>query len=146
MSVDVVTSIDIDRPRDRVAGFVMDPSNATEWYRNIAAVEVETGGPVGVGSRMAFRAQFLGRSLAYTYEVVEFEAGRRLVMRTADGPFPMETTYSFEDTAAGGTRVTLRNRGEPTGFSRFATPLMEPAMRQVNRKDLLLLKQILEAE
>ncbi|WP_040806639.1 SRPBCC family protein [Nocardia concava] len=145
MAVDVVTSIDIARPRDRVAEFVMNPTNATDWYRNIASVDVQSDGPFGVGSRMAFQARFLGQSLAYTYEVVEYEPGRRLVMRTADGPFPMETDYSFEDTADGGTRVTLRNRGEPAGFSRVAAILMEPAMRSANRKDLRLLKEILEA-
>ena len=57
-------------------------------------------------------------------------------MRTADGPFPMETTYTWEDTADGDTRMTLRNRGEPSGFSRLITPMLGAAMRRANRKDL----------
>ncbi|MFE2961699.1 SRPBCC family protein [Nocardia tengchongensis] len=145
MSVDVVTTIEIGRPRGLVAEYTMDPANATAWYENIESVVVQTAGPVGVGSQMAFEARFLGRSLAYTYTVTEFEPGRRLVMRTADGPFPMETVYRFEDTANGGTMMTLRNRGEPAGFSRFVSPLMVPAMRRANRQDLKKLKQILEA-
>lgn len=40
--------------------------------------------------------------------------------------------------------MRLRNRGEPTGFSRLLAPLMAPAMRRANRKDLRRLKAILE--
>src|SRR5271168_2362958 len=116
MAVDVVTEIEIGRPRDEVSAFATDPSNATAWYKNIKAVDWDTPPPVAVGSRVRFRAQFLGRTLEYTYEVRELEPGRRFVMATAQGPFPMETTYSWEDVADSATRMTLRNRGEPSGF------------------------------
>ena len=100
--------------------------------------------PVAVGSRIAFVARFLGRRLAYTYEVTEMIAGERFAMRTTEGPFPMETTYRREDTPGGDTKVTLRNRGEPSGFSRTAAPMMAGAMRRANRKDLRRLKEIME--
>ncbi len=144
VSVDVVTSIEIRRARADVAAFASDPDNATAWYRNITAVEWETPRPAAVGSRIAFTARFLGRQLAYTYEVREVVPGERFVMSTAEGPFPMETTYAWEDTAGGGTRMTLRNRGEPAGFSKLAAPLMAGAMRRANLKDLELLKSLLE--
>jgi hypothetical protein len=82
--------------------------------------------------------------LAYTYEVGEFVENERLVMRTAEGPFPMETTYTWESTTAGGTRMTLRNRGNPSGFSRFLAPFMAAAIRRANGKDLAQLKAVLE--
>jgi hypothetical protein len=56
----------------------------------------------------------------------------------------METTYTWEDTAAGGTKMTLRNRGEPSGFSNVVSPLVASAMRRANQKDLVHLKLILE--
>ena len=99
---------------------------------------------MAVGSRVAFIAQFLGRRLAYTYEVVDWLPGERLMMRTADGPFAMETTYTWEDAANGATRMTLRNRGTPTGFPRWLAPLMGTAVRRANRKDLAALKTLLE--
>ena len=145
MPVDVVTSVEIDRPRSEVAAFASDPDNVTRWYANIGSVEWQTAPPLRLGSRVAFVAQFLGRRLAYTYEVVELVAGERLVMRTDQGPFPMETSYSWEDTDSGGTRMTLRNQGEPSGFSRVAAPVLVTAMRRANRKDLASLKQVLEA-
>jgi hypothetical protein len=143
--VDVRTEIEILRPRADVAAFAADPDTATSWYENIEAVEWKTPKPLAIGSRIAFVARFLGRRLAYTYEVEELVPGERFVMKTAEGPFPMETTYVWEDAAAGATRMTLRNRGEPSGFSKLAAPIMAGAMRRANRKDLARLKQILES-
>ncbi len=65
-------------------------------------------------------------------------------MSTADGPFPMETTYEWEDAGGGQTRMRLRNRGRPGGFVGVAAPVMAAAMRRANSKDLTLLKRILE--
>jgi Polyketide cyclase / dehydrase and lipid transport len=142
--VDVRTEIEIGRPRAEVAAFASDPGNAMAWYQNILAVEWQTPRPVAVGSRIAFVARFLGRRLTYTYEVRELIAGERLVMTTSEGPFPMETTYTWHDTASGGTRMTLRNRGEPSGFPRLAAPFMTRAMRHANTKDLERIKSLLE--
>jgi uncharacterized membrane protein len=144
MSVDIQTEIEIARPRSEVASFASDPDNATFWYQNIKSVEWKSPKPLTAGSRVAFTAQFLGRRLAYTYEVRELIPGERLVQATAEGPFPMETTYTWEDTPAGGTRMKLHNRGEPAGFSKLAAPLMASAIRRANRKDLARLKAILE--
>jgi ligand-binding SRPBCC domain-containing protein len=144
VTVDVQTTIEIARPREEVAAFAADPDNATSWYDNIKVVEWRTPRPLSVGSQVEFVAQFLGRRLAYTYVIAELDPGRRLVMRTAEGPFPMETTYSWEDTVAGGTRMTLRNLGEPAGFARIGAVPMAAAMKRANRKDLQQLKELLE--
>jgi uncharacterized protein YndB with AHSA1/START domain len=142
--VDVLTETVIDRPVATVAAYVADPANAPEWYANIDSIDWETPPPVGVGSRMAFVARFLGRRLAYTYEVVDLVPAERLVMRTAQGPFPMETTYTWA-AEGGGTRMTLRNRGEPSGAFAVAAPVMARAMRRANTKDLARLKALLES-
>lgn len=144
MPVDVESLIEISRPREEVAAYACDPDNATAWYENIKAAEWKSPRPLSVGSRIAFVAEFLGRRLVYTYEVIEFVPGERFVMRTAEGPFPMETTYTWEDTPASATRMTLRNRGEPAGFAKITAPVMARAIRRANRKDLHRLKEILE--
>lgn len=145
MTVDVTTEIVIDRPVAEVSAYATDPSNAPIWYANIEAVEWKTPPPAQTGSQVAFVARFLGRRLEYTYELSEFVPGERLVMRTQQGPFPMETTYSWAPIPDGSTHMTLRNCGEPTGFSKLIAPFMTPAMRRANRKDLAELKSILEA-
>jgi hypothetical protein len=142
--VDVQTEILIDRPVADVADYVANPDNASSWYVNIKSVEWRTDPPLREGSQVAFVAHFLGRRLAYTYTVIEYEPGRQLVMRTADGPFPMETTYTWGELGPSSTRMRLRNKGAPRGFSRVMTVVMVPAMRHANRKDLARLKELLE--
>ena len=144
MDVDVSTEVVINRPVGVVSEFAASPDNAPRWYVNIKAVEWKTPHPLEAGSRIAFVAKFLGRRLVYTYEIVTFAPGERLVMRTAEGPFPMETEYIWSPTSGGSTRMELRNRGTPSGFSRLVAPFMARAMRHANKKDLARLKQILE--
>ncbi|MQA03293.1 MAG: ATPase [Streptosporangiales bacterium] len=144
MAVDVVTEIVIEAPCERVAEYAGDPSNAPQWYVNIESVEWHTDPPVAVGSRVAFVARFLGRRLEYTYEIVEPVSGERLVMRTADGPFPMETTYTWRPHGDTATHMTLRNRGEPRGFAQLSAPMLAAAMKRANRHDLANLKALLE--
>jgi ligand-binding SRPBCC domain-containing protein len=140
----VETDIDIARPRAEVAAYATDPDNAMAWYRNIKAVEWESTPPLVVGSRIAFVATFLGRGLAYTYVVRELVPGERFVMSTEEGPFPMETTYTWADLPGGGTRMTLQNRGQPRPFAGLTAPMIERSMRRSNRGDLRRLKEILE--
>jgi hypothetical protein len=143
MEVDVTTEIEIERPRSEVSAFAMDPDNATTWYRNIKSIEWKSPKPLQVGSRIAFVARFLGRRIAYTYEVKEMVPNERFVMATSEGPFPMETTYTWSDASNGGTRMSLRNRGEPSGFAKVTAPMMSGAMRRANRKDLERLRDLL---
>lgn len=143
MYVDVNTEITIDKPVEEVAAYAANPDNATEWYANIQLVEWKSEPPLQVGSMVAFTAQFMGKKLAYVYKVTEYIEGKKLVMLTADGPFPMETTYEWQQ-HGNQTIMKLRNRGKPSGFSILFTPFMKMAMRKANNKDLQLLKEILE--
>jgi hypothetical protein len=142
--IDVVVETVIRRPRHDVAAYATDPDNATAWYEQIERVEWKTERPLAVGSHIEFVARFIGRRLAYTYAIAELLPGERLVMRT-DRPFPMETTYTWSD-AETGTRMTLRNRGGPTGLARLLHPLMAASVRRSTRRDLERLKHILDRE
>lgn len=145
MPVDVITETVINKPLAMVAAFAGTPDNAPRWYVNIKSVEWKSTPPLTIGSRVAFVAHFLGRRIAYTYEFTELVPNARLLMRTSEGPFPMETTYTWEAVSPESTRMTLRNRGEPSGFGKIAAPFMEAAMRRANRADLARLKSLLEA-
>ncbi|HEX2248722.1 MAG TPA: SRPBCC family protein [Gemmatimonadales bacterium] len=144
MNVDVLTDIEIKRPRSEVAEYASNPDNATAWYENIKRVEWISPRPLTIGSKVSFEAHFMGRKIAYTYEVREFVPGKWLVMSTEQGPFPMETSYKFSDAPGGATKMELRNRGRPSGFANVLAPTMASAMRRANRKDLTRLKSILE--
>lgn len=141
--VDVQAEIHLRVPRADVAAFAASPDNAPAWYRNIFSARWLSEPPLRLGSKVAFTAHFLGRALDYTYEIVELVPGEKLVMRTSQGPFLMQTTYTWSDDG-NGTFMTLRNNGEPRGFSVVAGALMAPMMRRAMRKDLATLKEILE--
>ena len=143
--VDVLTEIDIKCPITKVSEYAANPDYAPEWYVNIHSAEWKTPKPLMIGSQIAFKAKFLGRELAYVYEVVEFIPGKKLVMKTANGPFPMETIYTWQTADANHTQMTLRNKGNPTGFSKIFSPFISSMMRRANMKDLKKIKSILES-
>ncbi|WP_282160776.1 SRPBCC family protein [Ulvibacterium marinum] len=142
--VDVTTEIVIQVPVEEVSVYASNPENAAEWYTNIKSVEWKTPKPLAQGSKIAFKAQFLGRQLAYIYEVTEFVPRQKMVMKTSEGPFPMETTYSWEEIGPDTTKMTLRNKGIPSGFSKLFTPIMVAAVRRANKADLKRIKTLLE--
>ena len=144
-SVDVLTDVIINRPAPTVSAYAADPSNAPAWYVNIESAQWKTPPPLRAGAQIAFAAHIQGRRQEYTNQIAEFVPGERLVKRTAQGPFPMETTYTWAPADGGATRMTLRNRGEPTGFAKILAPFVAGAMRRANGKDLARLKSILEA-
>jgi uncharacterized membrane protein len=146
LAVDVLTEVTIGRPLNEVAGYAADPGNAPEWYENIESVTARTMPPLGVGSEMTFVARFMGRRLSYVYRIVEYEPEKRLVMSTVDGPFPMETTYTWSPAPENGTRMTLRNRGGATGLMGLLGPLEAIAIRRATKKDLRRLRAILESQ
>ena len=140
MNVDISAEAVIHRPPDDVAAYAADPTNAPEWYVNIKSVEWKTPPPLRVGSKVAFVAHFLGRRIDYTYEIVEFLHGRRLVMRTAEGPFPMETTYTWESAGSDATRMTPPEPRNTSRILRLFAPFVAAAVRRANRKDLAALQ------
>jgi uncharacterized membrane protein len=144
MMVDVVTEVLISAPKAKVAEFASEPDNAPAWYKNIKSVKWITEKPLSLHSRIAFEANFLGKKLSYIYEITEWIPGEKLVMRTAEGPFPMETTYEWTAINPGSTKMTLRNRGNPSGFSKIIAPFMSLAMKNANNKDLKQLKFLIE--
>ena len=142
--VDVLTSIEILCSKEKVSEYAADPDNAPKWYSNIESILWKTEKRLTKGSKITFVAHFLGKRLEYTYEIIEYAPGELLRMSTDEGPFPMETTYRWETTNEKSTLMSLRNRGNPAGFSKIFAPFMASMMKRENRKDLKKIKELLE--
>jgi carbon monoxide dehydrogenase subunit G len=143
MALNVREEILIERPRETVAAFVMDPANDLRWIGALVEVENLTDGPVAVGSRVKRVAKFLGKRVEYVNEIDELTSSRRLAMHSVKAPFDMRVAYSFED-AGDGTRVAVEAGGETGGYYRLAGPLLPLFVRMGIKRDLRQLKKVLE--
>jgi hypothetical protein len=161
MSVDVTVEQRIERPRDEVAHFAMDPANDTRWILALDSARVlprARGGPgsgpagggddgpddVGPGTRVERVAGFLGRRIEYVNEIEEYDPPRRLSMRSVKAPFPMTVVYEFEDAGDGATLARIRAGGDTRGFYSLAGPLLNQMVKRGISRDLEALKDLME--
>jgi len=142
--VNVTTETIIHASIEDVAAFAANPDNAPQWYVNIKSVEWKTLKPLQQGSRIAFKAKFLGKELSYVYEITGFIPNEKLIMQTAGAPFPMQTMYIWQKVNNNTTKMILTNKGNLSGFSKWFVPFIRLAIKRANKKDLKLLKSILE--
>lgn len=145
MSIDVTAQTTINRPRQEVADFATNPHNDPVWIGGISQARLLSEPPVAVGTQVERVASFLGRRIEYVNEVVDYEPGARLAMRSVKGPFPMAITYSFDD-GDGGTLTSIRVQGDASGFFRLASPLLALAVHRSITRDLRALKRLLESK
>lgn len=145
MGIEVTVERLIDRPREKVAAFAMEPENDTTWIKGIKSVRVLTEPPFGEGSRVERIASFLGRRIEYVNEVTSYAPPSRLEMRSVKSPFPMRVAYEFRD-AASGTLASVRVEGDATGFYRLASRVLARQVKRSVTRDLAALKDIMERE
>ena len=144
MAVNIMIETMIARQRSEVAAFATDPANDCDWIGGVIEARKMTEDPVGIGTRVARVAKFLGRNFDYTLEVVEMATAERMVM-TTNSPFPMRVVYEFEG-SRDQTLMRIRVSGEPRGFFRLGGPFLPKMVRENVMKDLDRLKRRLEAE
>ena len=145
MAVNVQVEVVINRSRNDVASYAMEPSNDPIWISGIVESKALTEPPLGSGTQVERVAKFLGKRIEYVLEVVEYDPESLLVMKSVKGPFPMEVSYRFQDTP-GGTLARINVQGEAGGFyTKIAGPVMSRAVKRSITKDLKMLKQLLES-
>ena len=100
----------------------MDVANEPDWIGGVVQSQMLSDAPLGEGTRVARVAKFLGRRIEYVNEVIEYEEGARLKMKSVAGPFPIRISYEFRD-AHDDTLARIRVQGEARSFFRLASPL-----------------------
>ena len=145
MPIDVKAEVLIQRAREDVTSFAMNPDNDPVWISGIVEAKMLTDPPFGQGTQVARVAKFLGKRIEYVLEVVGYEPTSLMQMKSVKGPFPMEVSYRFEE-AEEATLARIRVQGEATGFFKIASPIMARSVKKSITNDLRMLKQLLESE
>ena len=133
MNTDVTAEIEIGLPRVEVAIYATDASNDPLWIGGVVESGVLSDGPVRQGTCVARVAKFLGKRIEYINEVIEYDPGVRLVMKSVSGPFPMTVSYEFKE-AEGGTLTQIHVRGDAEGFFKLAAPRSGPVCQEVHHE------------
>ena len=143
--MDVTAEVLIQRNREEVARYAINPENDPVWIGGIVEATLLGDPPLRNGSQVQRVAKFLGRRIEYVLEVTELEPEGRLRMKSVKGPFPMDVNYQFQE-RDGGTLARIRVQGDAGGFYKLAAPLMARMVKRNITKNLEALKALMEAQ
>ena len=142
----VTVRVDVDRPAGEVFAFLEEVENNTRWLRGMESCSWTTPPPVRVGSRYRQRARFLGKRIETSFEVTVHRPGELVTISSREGSsFPLTVTRRVEALDAGRCRVTETVDSDPSGFYRFAEPLLRRLVQRNIQHDYRRLKALLEA-
>ncbi|HEU4916869.1 MAG TPA: SRPBCC family protein [Acidimicrobiia bacterium] len=139
-------SRDIARPAGEVFGFVADSSNNPLWQKGQTSCIWTSPPPIGVGSTYDQEARFLGRTVRNTFEVVEFDPGHSITIRSIAGTFPITVRRTVEELGPTSSRVTAEIRGEPGSVFRVAGPLLRRMAQRSVDADYDRLQRLLDSK
>jgi uncharacterized protein YndB with AHSA1/START domain len=133
-------AVEIRRSPDEVFDYCTDLRREPEWNPRTRRIEKLTDGPIGLGTR------YLGewiRGDPMTIEFVGFErptawasVGRsRRILATSEGQVSK---------TPGGARLVIRMELQPQGPLRYLMPMLGPAMRRREDRNLRAIKAALE--
>ena len=141
----VETSVHIDRPSDEVFAFISNFENNPLWQSGQIEARFTSEGPLQVGSTYDQVAKFLGRQIVSTFEVLEYEPGRKVKATSIAGSFPITFTRMVEP-AGGGANVSAVVEGDSSGFFKLAEPLLARMVQRSVEMDYRNLKRIMERD
>lgn len=139
-------SVIIERPVEELFGFLTAPENDLLWVSAAVERQIESEGPIGVGTRIRFVDRVAGRRIEWRAEVTEYEPNVRTRIRSISGPMRVQGGKTFEP-AQGGTRLTIElEAGSPIGalLGKLSDPFATRMLRRQIRADLARLKSVLE--
>lgn len=142
----ITESIVIDRPRQEVWDFLVEPDNILMTSSNLHEYEQVGGGDIGVGTRFRGVVKVAGRELEWTNEVTQFDPAKALHTRSLESTIDFTYDTDLAD-ANGGTEVTVHQDVGSFGgfFGKLADPLVVRMYRKDVRSNLEKMKEVLEA-
>jgi uncharacterized protein YndB with AHSA1/START domain len=116
----IESSIEIARPPEEVYAYVSDPARFAEWQRDVVRVDVEGGGPPGLGARFTTTRRIGRVEQNTTQEITELSPPRSWVCHGVDGPFRPSAGITVEPLGDGTrSRVTIALDFEGRGIGKL---------------------------
>ena len=119
----------IDRPVDAVWARLIDWDSAARWMPGVEALRAD--GPTAVGTTLVFTT----RGKQRTGQIAALEPGRRITLRSVQGPVTADYVYACARHGEG-TRVRLVADCRMTGPVRLLGPVIRSAIRRSDRGQL----------
>ena len=141
--IKVEHSVIIERPVPEVFAFVTDPANNVKWQDGLVESRMASSGPMEAGAQVIDVRKFLGRDMESKLEVTVFEPNKRFLQKVVSGPFQFEIIQTF-DPSVHGTKLTVLAHGEPGGFFKLASGMVQKQLESQIKGDAERLKKVLE--
>src|SRR5690349_7023413 len=142
----ITHSIEIARPPEAVFDYLNQLDRHSEWQNDIVSSQLETPGPVGVGSRASDTRKTPVGTQTVTYAVTEHDPPRRAALRGVDGPVRPRGSVTIEPVGEAGSRLTLELDLQGHGLlGMLVAPLARSQARKQVPQDHQRLKERLEA-
>ena len=143
------TSIVVERSIEDVWAFVANIENMDKWVVGVSEPRLSNGRDIGVGATYTSKYTYAGKTHTIDYEVTAYEPQRHFATQSTEGPFPFKGELDLERVGQG-TKVTNTIDAGSDGLFTTITfkllgPLVRISMRRQLHKELVALKNVLEA-
>ena len=136
-------SVTINQPVEQVFAFMSDTRNTTRWHPSVSEARATLEGPAQIGTQVTEVRTLLGRKMELTFEIVELEPNKRIVMKSVSGPLPLNITITFES-LGNATSITLDAVTEDSGLLKLADGVIEGMLKKDMEADLSTAKHVIE--
>jgi uncharacterized membrane protein len=141
--IEVNVRIEVGQPPDEVFEFWSNWANNPRWQTGMESCTWTSEPPMRLGSTYDQRASMLGRPIVSSFEVVEYEPGHRVRIKTTKSTLPLDITRQVTPRPGGGTILEACIRGEPGGVMKLFNPLTRRMVERNIRADYQRLQVLL---
>lgn len=143
--IEVVVHIEVAPEPAQVFDYWADWSNNPEWQTGMKACTWTSERPLKLGSTYDQEASFLGRPIVSSFEVVDYEPGVLVRIKTTGSSLPLDITRQVAPRPTGGTLLTATIKGDPQGPMRLFNPLTQRMVRRNVTADYERLRELLNS-
>lgn len=125
--------------------YLADFTNATEWDPNTSSSKCVEGKPGELGSRYDVVTEFGGREMELTYETIEVDRPRKVVLQSGNSSTEIRDTMTFAPSGTG-TEVTYNANVAPKGLVKLIDPVLSLMFKRVGDRAADGLREALGAK